>query len=72
MTDVRSIQAEKYNKMLAEALKKVPEFKKPDWIDFVKTSTHRSRPTIEEDFWYKRSASILRQIYLMESWGWKD
>ncbi len=62
--DIRTISPEKYNKALAEALKSVKEFQKPDWVDFVKTSAHKQRPTVEEDFWYKRSASILRQIYI--------
>jgi len=64
MADIRVIEAGKYNKILAEALKKSPEFKKPEWVDFVKTSTHKMRPNIEEDFWHKRAASILRQIYI--------
>ena len=64
MADVRTIEAGKYNKLLAEALKKLPEFKKPEWVDFVKTSSHKARPNIEPDFWYKRIASILRQIYI--------
>ncbi|MFH1290344.1 MAG: 40S ribosomal protein S19 [Nanoarchaeota archaeon] len=63
-TDVKTIKPDKYNTVLAEALKSVKEFEKPDWVDFVKTSTHKKRPTSDEDFWYKRSASILRQIYL--------
>jgi small subunit ribosomal protein S19e len=62
--DIRSVSPEKYNKDLAEALKSVEEFEKPDWVDFVKTSTHKQRPSIEEDFWHKRAASILRQIYI--------
>jgi small subunit ribosomal protein S19e len=62
--DIREIQSEKYNKTLAEALKSVREFEKPEWVDFVKTSVHKTRPSVEEDFWYKRSASILRQIYI--------
>src|SRR3989344_4495286 len=62
--DIRVIPAEKYNSLLAEALKKLPEFKKPEWVDFVKTSSHKARPNIEPDFWYKRIASILRQIYI--------
>lgn len=64
MTDIRSIQPGKYNTLLAEALKKVPEFKAPEWVEFVKTSTSNKRPSTEEDFWYKRAASILRQIYV--------
>ncbi len=67
--DIRAIQPAKYNSVLAEALKKIPEFSKPEWADFVKTSTHKSRPPFEEDFWYKRAASILRQIYIRKLVG---
>ena len=64
MADVKSIHPEKYNKVLAEALKGISEFKKPEWVDFVKSSSHKARPIIEPDFWHKRAASILRQIYI--------
>src|SRR3989338_8379189 len=64
MADVRSIEPSKYNSKLAEALKKMPDFEKPEWVDFVKTSAHKQRPTIEVDFWHKRAASVLRQIYI--------
>ncbi len=52
-----------YNLKLAEALKQIPEFQKPEWIDFVKSGTAKSRPINDVDFWYKRAASILRQVY---------
>jgi len=64
MADIRTIEAGKYNNLLAKALKEVPEFEKPEWADFIKSSTHKKRPTSEEDFWHKRAASILRQIYI--------
>ena len=64
MGNVRTIEPGKYNTLLAEALKKVEEFKKPEWVDFVKTGTNKQRPTIEENFWFKRAASVLRQIYI--------
>jgi small subunit ribosomal protein S19e len=64
MTDIRQIEAGKYNKLLAEALKELPSFESPEWADYVKTSPGKKRPTIEEDFWQKRAASILRQIYI--------
>ncbi len=64
MADIRAIEAGKYNNYLADALKKVPEFNKPEWIDFVKSSAHKARPIAEPDFWHKRAASILRQIYI--------
>ncbi|MFH1802685.1 MAG: 30S ribosomal protein S19e [archaeon] len=62
--DIREIQPAKYNKALAEALKSVKEFAQPEWAAFVKSSVAKQRPSTEEDFWYKRSASILRQIYI--------
>lgn len=69
MADIRSIQAGKFNKALAEALKKSGDFDKPEWVDFVKTSSHLQRPNTDADFWYKRAASILRQIYIKEIVG---
>ena len=62
MSDIRSYEPGKYNAALAEALLKVPAFKQPEWVSFVKTSPHKERPTFEEHFWHKRAASILRQI----------
>ena len=57
------------NNKLAEALKGIPEFKAPDWSYFVKSSVSRQRPTEDPDFWYKRAASILRQIYINKGVG---
>jgi len=61
---VYSMNPHEYNKKLAEALKKIPEFKQPQWSLFVKTGCSKSRPPTDPDFWYKRAASILRQIYI--------
>ena len=69
MADVKSVDAWKYNVALADALKKEEAFEKPEWADFVKTGANKARPNIEEDFWFKRAASILRQIYINEIVG---
>ncbi len=69
MNEIKAIESGKYNKMLSEKLKHIPEFAKPEWVDFVKSSVHKARPIFEPDFWYKRSASILRQIYLHDIVG---
>jgi len=61
---IYEIPADLYNKKLAEALKKNPEFKIPEWAFFVKSSVSKERPPIDEDFWFKRAASILRQLYI--------
>lgn len=60
---VYELQSAEYNLKLAEALKKIPEFKKPEWVEFVKSSASKERPIDDPDFWHKRAASILRQIY---------
>ncbi len=66
---VYELNAQEYNLKLAEALKKIPEFKKPEWVEFVKSGTGKERPIEDKDFWYKRAASILRQIYIKKIVG---
>jgi len=63
MVSVYELDTQEYNLKLAEALKKIPEFKEPEWVAFVKSSPSKERPIEDVDFWYKRAASILRQIY---------
>ena len=60
---IYELSAQEYNLKLADALKKIPEFKSPEWVEYVKSSPAKERPIDEPDFWYKRAASILRQIY---------
>ena len=66
---VYELDAQEYNLKLAEALEKIPEFKAPEWVEFVKSGTAKTRPIEDPNFWYKRSASILRQIYRKETLG---
>ncbi len=63
MNPVYELNAQEYNLKLAEALKEIPEFEVPEWVQFVKSSPSKERPIAEEDFWHKRAASILRNIY---------
>ena len=66
---VYDFDQKEYNLKLAEALKEVPEFQKPEWVDFVKSSPSKARPIDDADFWYKRAASILKQIYKNKTVG---
>ena len=45
-------------------LKKQKLFSPPEWAKFVKTGMHKERPPVNDDWWYVRSASILRKIYM--------
>ena len=60
---VYDINQQEYNLKLAEALKKIPEFEAPIWAGYVKSSPSKERPIEDPDFWHKRAASILKQIY---------
>ena len=60
---VYDMNSQEYNLKLAQALKKLPEFNAPEWVEFVKSSSSKERPIEDADFWHKRAASILKQIY---------
>tara|TARA_Y100000310_G_scaffold293782_1_gene323644 strand:+ start:13375 stop:13902 length:528 start_codon:yes stop_codon:yes gene_type:complete len=49
----------------SEELKKSEELQPPEWASFVKTGMSKERPPQDKDWWYKRSASVLRKIYRM-------
>jgi len=44
-------------------LKKIEAIKPPSWALFVKTGMHKERPPYKRDWWYTRTASILKQVY---------
>jgi small subunit ribosomal protein S19e len=69
MTSVYELNAQEYNLKLAEALKGVPEFNEPEWAQFVKSGAAKARPIDDPDFWHKRAASVLRNIYKTGSVG---
>jgi len=69
MNPVYELDAQEYNLKLAAELKKIPEFVPPNWIFFVKSSPSKERPIEDPDFWFKRIASILRQVYKNEAMG---
>jgi len=66
---VYDLNQQEYNLKLAEALKKVPEIKIPEWSEFVKSAPGKERPIEDPDFWYKRTASIMKQFYKMKIVG---
>ena len=69
MPTIYELSANEYNQKLAEALKKIPDFEQPEWSLYVKTGVAKKRPPQEEDFWHKRAASILRQLYINRNIG---
>jgi len=52
------------NRLIEKTAEKLKAMKiaKPAFVGLVKTGSHAQRPPEQEDFWYLRCASILRQI----------
>jgi len=46
----------------AQVLKQSEQIKPPQWAAFVKTGMHKERPPQDPDWWYTRSAAVLRKI----------
>jgi small subunit ribosomal protein S19e len=63
MRTVFDVPADKLISAAAEKLKGMPEMKPPEWMGFVKSGAHAERAPEQPDFWYIRSASLLRQVY---------
>jgi small subunit ribosomal protein S19e len=47
---------------LSEELKKNDSIKPPVWSNFVKTGVSQERPPSQPDWWFLRSAAILRKV----------
>jgi small subunit ribosomal protein S19e len=62
MTHILKVNPSELNKIVADELKKLKLVQPTPWSKFVKTGTHRSNLPDNEDWWYFRSAAILRSI----------
>lgn len=60
---VKDVHPEKLTEKLGEKLKEFEKIEPPEWSNFVKTGDHRERPPQQPDWWYLRSASILRRVF---------
>jgi small subunit ribosomal protein S19e len=62
MATVFDVPAEKLIKELAKVLKEEKKITIPEWGQFVKSGGNREKMPEDGDWWYIRSASILRKI----------
>lgn len=60
---IRDVHPKKLTEELGEELKTQEDIEPPDWSHFIKTGAHKERPPDQPDWWYLRSASILRNVY---------
>merc|ERR1712078_950714 len=66
---VKDVPADEFIKAAAEFLKRQPKFDVPKWHDIVKTGTLKEYSPYDEDWFFIRSASILRKVYLRKGTG---
>ena len=64
MTTVYDVPPDKLVKMAGEKLKKNKAISLPKWGLDVKKGSNKELPPENEDWWWVRCASVLRQIYL--------
>jgi small subunit ribosomal protein S19e len=64
MTTVFDIPANTLIAKVAEELKNESKIKAPAWSEYVKTGVHKQMPPENPDWWYVRSAAVLRRIYV--------
>lgn len=61
---VRDMNAYKLIEKAAKRLENIKEINPPEWSKFVKTGVHKERPPEQENWWYIRTASIMRRLYM--------
>jgi len=62
MASIYDTKPEELIEKLSEELKTFKEIKAPIWATFVKTGVFKERPPVKEDWWYTRSAAVLRSV----------
>ncbi|HYA57447.1 MAG TPA: 30S ribosomal protein S19e [Thermoplasmata archaeon] len=64
MTHPSDVPAAALLPRLAAELKSRQAVAPPPWASFVKTGVHKQRAPTQSEWWYLRSASVLRKIYV--------
>ena len=64
MTTVFDVPADLLITKVAEELKSNDKIESPAWSDFVRTGVHKERKPENDDWWFIRTASIIRRVYI--------
>ena len=62
MVTVYDVPAEQLIAKVAVKLREIDTIKPPEWAEYVRTGRHTERAPVQKDWWYTRSASILRKV----------
>ena len=64
MTTVFDVPADLLITKVAEELKNNDKIQSPAWSDFVRTGVHKERKPENNDWWFVRTASVIRRVYI--------
>jgi len=64
MVSIHDVNPGKLIEATAQKLKSLEELQPPEWASFVKTGSNKKRPPVQTNWWYVRSAAILRSVAL--------
>jgi small subunit ribosomal protein S19e len=64
MTTVYDVPADQLIQRVAAQLKSDSKIKAPEWAPFVRTGVHTEKASENPDWFFVRSASVLRKVYL--------
>jgi len=64
MTQPTDVPASRLLPIVAAELKNRQAVQPPEWAAFVRTGVHTQQAPTQPDWWYLRSASVLRKVYL--------
>ncbi len=69
MVSVKDVPSQALVERAAKELEKTSEIKPPEWAAYAKTGVHKERPPAQKNWWYIRSASVMRKLYLGNKLG---
>jgi small subunit ribosomal protein S19e len=69
MVSIKDVPSQALVDMAASELEKMDEIKPPEWATYAKTGVHKERPPAQKNWWYIRSASVMRKLCLGDSLG---
>ena len=65
MTTVYDVPADVLIERLSDYIKgNIPQVQPPEWAAYVKTGSHVERAPQDPDWWYVRTASMMRKLYI--------
>ena len=62
MTTHYDVPGEHLVNALAKSLKSEDAIQPPEWSEFAKTAVHKEKSPSQADWWYFRTASVMRKV----------